>query len=696
MKEEPKKGSYNRLVNASSPYLLQHAKDPVDWFEWEEGLVEAKRLNKPLLLSIGYAACHWCHVMHQESFSDEVTARIMNDLFVNVKIDREERPDLDFYFQTQVAFLTNGRGGWPLTVFCTSEGKAFSGGTYFPKDSAYGLPSFKQVLKYIHRKYYASSDQIEELTKNLQKLSVERYEVGVIPEEYLTIEIIDDFLERLVNNYDESYGGFGNTGPKFPQVTELRFLLSQYYRKGMKQEILDIVINSFDKMSSGGIYDHIGYGFHRYSVDRNWLVPHFEKMLYDNAQILLLATELFQITGLRKYKDIAQEIILYLKREMLSPEGGFYSSQDADMDGKEGSFFIWSKDEIKEVLGDIEGEQFARYFNISEKGNFENGYSILSRSKYLESEMEKDPKVKEKVEEYKKKLFAYRENRKKPFVNENIILSWNALIIGTLGYASFVMKEEEYFNLANKTLQYILSDMKDKNSYVLYRNSLKGKKNSLAFSEDYSLLIQALLTLFSISGNREYLLKAINLQKALDDKFWDRSAGVYFVSSRDLTDFTIPDKPVVVFSMPSSNSVSLENLTRLYFYTGEQEFQRKAERLSKFLIGWSKTHGHLNGDGFQALDLFLNKSLEIIAIKKENEICEDSAIFPLLQSYISQSILLITHKSHLARLMDLVLIKDKIKAIYSQESENDIVFICKDFVCSLPLTSANEVKTHLV
>ncbi|UCE14446.1 MAG: thioredoxin domain-containing protein, partial [Candidatus Heimdallarchaeota archaeon] len=445
----------NHLKNETSPYLQQHMYNPVEWYPWEEGLAKAKETNKPLLISIGYAACHWCHVMEEESFKDLETAELMNEHFINIKIDREERPDLDSLYQKAVSLLTRRAGGWPLTVFATPTGDVFTGGTYFPKKATHGLPSFKQVIKYVAKEYQKNSNQIQDLTQ--QVLSHLREQSSVTPSNDTSnlSDILDSSLIQLREQIDDIFGGFGFQ-PKFPQVSDLRFLLLSYYRRQKNRELLKPITLTLDNMAMGGIYDHLGYGFHRYSVDRKWLVPHFEKMLYDNAQLILLYLEAYQATKRERYAEIAHEIIEYLQREMVDSDyGGFYSSQDADSEGIEGKFFVWTPNEIQTILGDEVGEKFTRYYGVTKDGNFEYGYSVLHETAELAKDKEKDTTW-EEIKQLKRRLFLHREKREKPFLNDNIIVAWNALTIHALTRASFVLDEPDYITMAEKAASFIL------------------------------------------------------------------------------------------------------------------------------------------------------------------------------------------------------------------------------------------------
>jgi uncharacterized protein YyaL (SSP411 family) len=689
------RGMQNRLSNATSPYLLQHKNNPVSWYEWEEGLERAKDANKPILLSIGYAACHWCHVMAHESFEDPETAALMNEYFINIKVDREERPDLDSHFQTAVALLTAGRGGWPLTVFCTPDGKAFAGGTYFPKTQTYGLPSFKQVLEYIHREYQKNQTSIQEVTKKVIKALEERNKVNLVNEIQPTQDLIDRHLAHLIDKFDPIFGGFGLSGPKFPQISDLRFLLVSAYRRSNNKELLEKVTKTFDNMAAGGIYDHLGSGFHRYSVDRKWLIPHFEKMLYDNAQLLFLCLELFQATKNQGYTDIAKEIINYLTKEMMDENNScFYSSQDADSEGKEGEFFVWTPEEINSVLGIEKGRLFSKYYDVMDEGNFERGKSILNETSTLRSSIDNGDVTWEEIIQLKQKLFEHREKRPKPFLNKNIIVSWNALVFQALSRASFVLNDPELLERVEKGINFILKDLKDLTTGRLYRNFC-GESKVLAFSEDYSLLIHALIELFAVSGKRTYLEEAIQLQSILDNEFWDDQSNGYYLTGSWQDDLSVREKPVVVFSIPSTNAICLENLLRLYHYTNNDFYLIRADSQAQFLASWEETQGYLNGDAFIALDLYINKPIEIISFIGKKTAEFDSTEDYLRTNYLPQSVFLQVNEALTDELQDLSLLELRLKSQNSKDWSSGTTFICKNFVCSVPLRNGTEIGYYL-
>ena len=420
----------NRLIHETSPYLLQHAHNPVDWYPWgEEALSRAKKEDRPILLSIGYSSCHWCHVMEKESFENEAIAGIMNERFINIKVDREERPDLDELYMNAVQVMT-GSGGWPMTVFLTPDLIPFHAGTYFPPEDRGGMPGFSKVLAIVSDYYRSHREEVGKMEAQLKEALHQIVEV-VPSQEALSDESCQRPFNALESQFDPIYGGFGNA-PKFPSSMALSFLL-RYWKSTGSKKALEMVEITLEKMANGGIYDHLGGGLHRYSVDERWLIPHFEKMLYDNALLSRSYFEAYQATGKERYRDVGEAILNYVLREMKSPEGGFYSTQDADSEGEEGKFYVWTRDEIKEVLGKEKGTPFCAYYGVATEGNFEGGKSVLHIASTLEkvSQLYGMPVVelKKVLEEGRKKLYAEREKRVRPGRDEKILTSWNGLMI---------------------------------------------------------------------------------------------------------------------------------------------------------------------------------------------------------------------------------------------------------------------------
>ncbi|MCS6925486.1 MAG: thioredoxin domain-containing protein, partial [Candidatus Binatia bacterium] len=499
----------NRLIHETSPYLLQHAHNPVDWYPWgEEAFAKAKAENKPILLSVGYSACHWCHVMEHESFENEEIATLMNELFVNVKVDREERPDVDEIYMNAVQMLT-GRGGWPLTVFLTPEGKPFYGGTYFPPVDRHNIPGFARVLRAVAQAYAERPHEVERATAQivaqLEKLSHHQQTARPLHEDTLA-----KAAASLAQYVDPVYGGLGGA-PKFPNSSVFAFFLRQYHATG-DTRYLEVTTHTLRKMAAGGVYDHLGGGFHRYSVDARWLVPHFEKMLYDNALLARLYLEAYRATTDPFFRHVAADILAYVEREMRDPQGGFYSTQDADSEGEEGKFFLWSREEVMRVLGDEVGEIFCRYYDVTEVGNFEHR-NILHPTLTLEQLAALFRRDREEVErllaEARRMLFAVRETRVKPLRDEKMLTSWNGLMISAFVDAYLTLGETRYVEIAQQAADFLLTHLYTDGRLLHCFKDGQAKFN--AYLDDYAFLAAALLDLYEATFDHAYLTRAVEL-----------------------------------------------------------------------------------------------------------------------------------------------------------------------------------------
>src|SRR2546421_1064994 len=449
----------NALINETSPYLLQHAHNPVDWHAWnEEALAKARAENKPILLSIGYSACHWCHVMEHESFENEAIAKLMNENFVNIKVDREERPDLDQIYMNAVQMMT-GQGGWPMTMFLTPDGVPFYGGTYFPPEDRYNMPGFPRVLMSVAEAYRSQPDQVAHTSTSMLG-ELRRVGLAIASREVLTDEVLDAAYRRIAANYDRKNGGFGGA-PKFPPVMTLEFFMHMHYRKH-SPEALEMIEHTCRKMAEGGMYDQLGGGFHRYSTDAHWLVPHFEKMLYDNAQLSRLYLHLYQLTKDDFARRIAEETLDYVVREMTDSSGGFYSTQDADSEGEEGKFFVWSKQEIDATLEEKNARLFCDYFDVSDEGNFEGG-NILHVTSSLEDVAARHRlstnEAREVIDHARRTLFQIRERRIKPDRDEKILTAWNGLMLASFAEGSAILERPDYAEVAEKNARFLLANL---------------------------------------------------------------------------------------------------------------------------------------------------------------------------------------------------------------------------------------------
>lgn len=560
----------NRLIDEKSPYLLQHAHNPVDWYPWgEEAFVKSESEDKPIFLSIGYSSCHWCHVMERESFEDEQVADILNKDFISIKVDREERPDIDSIYMSVCQALT-GSGGWPLTIIMTPDKKPFFAGTYFPKKSKYGYPGLIDILKKIISKWKQNKNILIESGNSIVN-SMKEYS-GISSQEELNKELIAEAFQAFSKSFDEDYGGFSEA-PKFPSPHNISFIL-MYWNAYGENKALEMVKTSLNHIYKGGIFDHIGFGFSRYSVDKKWLVPHFEKMLYDNALLAYAYAEGYQATGNNLYKQVTEKIFTYVLRDMTSPDGAFYSAEDADSEGKEGRFYLWSKYEIKKVLGTDDGELFCRYYNMTEGGNFEHKNipnlieTDLSSLEFLS--------INDKLEKFIEKLFLYREKRIHPFKDDKIITSWNGLMAASLAYGGRVLGEDGYIKAADKALSLIFSRLQNENGRLL-STIREGNAANLGFLDDYAFVISALIEMYEASFEIEYLEKALKLNNDMFDIFWDDNNGGLFLSGWDNEELIFKSKDAYDGAIPSGNSVAAMNNIRLSKITGNSELEERAE-----------------------------------------------------------------------------------------------------------------------
>ncbi|MGB7951568.1 MAG: thioredoxin domain-containing protein, partial [Candidatus Binatia bacterium] len=544
----------NRLIHETSPYLIQHAHNPVDWYPWgDEAFQKAKSENRPILLSIGYSACHWCHVMERESFENETIAALMNDQFINIKVDREERPDLDEIYMNAVQMLT-GRGGWPMTVFLTPEGKPFYGGTYYPPEDRYGVPGLPKILQGVAKAYRDKPQDVERSVEQILE-GLQRMSRSAESEQLFSREIIAQSAEQLAQAYDAEHGGLGRA-PKFPNVGAYELFL-RHYHQAKTDRFLEMVTHTLTEMARGGIYDHLGGGFHRYSVDDKWLVPHFEKMLYDNSQLVRIYAEVYCVTRQPLFKQVVDETMSYLLREMLHTEGGFYSTQDADSEGEEGKFFVWTVEEISRILGPDSSEIFCRMYDVTEQGNFE-GQNILHPILNFEQTgklFRRDPgEVESLVSAAEQKLFHERENRMKPFRDEKILTSWNGLMLSGLAAAIKISPLPPYLEAAKRTVDFLFSKM-FRDGYLLHTYK-SGAAKILGYLDDYAFLAAGLLDLFESTLERVNLDRALELTEVMIREFWDENSGGFFYTGQSHERLIAQSKPIFDGSIPSGNAVA--------------------------------------------------------------------------------------------------------------------------------------------
>ena len=571
------KSEPNKLINEKSPYLLQHANNPVEWYPWgDEAFEKARSEDKPIFLSIGYSTCHWCHVMAHESFEDPYVAKLLNEGFVSIKVDREERPDIDKIYM-MVCQLMTGSGGWPLTIIMTPDKKPFFAGTYFPKESRFGRIGMVDLVKRVENLWV---NERKQLLESSEKIIFALQDAGAeSPGRSLTESVLKKAYSLLSGRYDKNNGGFGNA-PKFPTPHNLLFLLRFWKRTG-NGEALKMVEKTLGAMRMGGIYDHIGFGFHRYSTDPNWLVPHFEKMLYDQALLTLAYLEAYQATGKKVYANTAKEVLTYVLRDMVSTEGGFYSAEDADSEGVEGKFYVWSKAEIEEILGIEDAKIFAKLYNVDVNGNFleeaireKTGKNIVHLSSQLPDTYSTD------IESLRNKLFEAREKRIRPHKDDKILTDWNGLMIAAFAKAGYILNEPKYIQVAEKAVEFILNQMKNSEGRLLHRYR-EGGADILAFIDDYAFLIWGLITLYEATFETSYLKNAIMLAEEQLKLFWDSSIGAFFFTAEDAESLLTRQKETYDGAIPSGNSVAMLNLLRLAQLTGDDKYEKKADQIGR-------------------------------------------------------------------------------------------------------------------
>ncbi len=657
----------NRLSQEKSPYLLQHAHNPVDWYSWgDEAFAKARREDKPIFLSIGYATCHWCHVMERESFENENIAAIMNEFFVNIKVDREERPDVDQIYMASVQAMT-GHGGWPLSAFLTPDLKPFFGGTYFPPSSRHGRPGFPDILKEMARLWREDRPKLLDWGQQLyDALNDQSHHGGG----ELSVDIFTRVLAHLKENFDAEEGGFGSA-PKFPRSDTLSLLLRMHKRTGDK-EALTMVQKTLDKMARGGIYDHLGGGFHRYSTDRYWLAPHFEKMLYDNALLIKTYLEAYQVDKNPMWKSVVEETIHYVLRDMTSPEGGFYSAEDADSEGVEGKFYVWDEKELENILSSEDASAIKKYFHTKPAGNFE-GHNILHLQPNDDWQQRQTPALSSLMS----KLLTHRTQRIPPLKDDKILTSWNGLMISALAKASQVIGSEAYLLVAQKSAQFILSTLyRDGTLYRRYRDGDVRYEGGL---EDYSFFIQALLDLYESDFNEEWIKTAIALEKKTTSLFWDKDAGGYFASLKDPT-LVARMKEIYDGAIPSGNSIMALNLLRLEAFTSDAAFGKRAEDLLNAFSGFVSRNPQATPALLMAYDWLHDSVKEIAIIGPKNTSSLKQELLSLHQHFLPNKIIAY-HDAPAQSLLPLL--KDR-----PASSGNDIqIFLCENQTCRQPVTS---------
>ncbi len=679
----------NRLIHETSPYLLQHAHNPVDWYPWgEEAFAKAKTENKPILLSVGYSACHWCHVMEHESFENEPIATLMNELFVNIKVDREERPDVDDIYMSAVQMLT-GRGGWPMTVFLTPEGKPFYGGTYFPPVDRHNIPGFPRILTAVAQAYKERPQDVERATSqilsNLEKMT-HRQETS----RPLQIDTLASTTASLAQHVDHTHGGLGGA-PKFPNSMVFALFLRQYHTTH-NELYLQMTTHTLRKMAEGGVYDHLGGGFHRYSVDERWLVPHFEKMLYDNALLTRLYLETYQVSEEPFFRQVAEEILAYVEREMRHPDGGFYSTQDADSEGEEGKFFLWSRDEVIGILGDDVGEIFCRYYDVTDVGNFEHRnilhptLTFEQLSKLFRRDTDEASRV---IAEARQKLFTAREKRVKPFRDEKILTSWNGLMISAFAEAYKVLGIAHYLEIAGQATEFLFAHLYQNGR--LFRSFKDGQAKFNAYLDDYAFFVAALIDLYEATFERSYLDRAVELTEVLLAHFEDTHEGGFFFTSSDHETLISRSKAAFDGAIPSGNSVAAFNLLRLSYLLENPDYLTKAEQVLRLFYDAMEQNPFGFSNMLGALDFFLRRPKEIVLLGDKNAAATTEMLGRIHRLFVPNKTIRCLDTQGAA--------EEKIPSVLAGRTQVDgtlTVYVCHNFTCSLPVTEWGALQELLI
>jgi len=675
--------SENKLGHESSPYLLQHAKNPVHWHAWnEEALGRAKKENKPIFLSVGYSSCHWCHVMAHESFEDEEIAKIMNENFVNIKVDREERPDLDDIYQ-KACQMTTGQGGWPLSVFLTPDQRPFYVGTYFPALDSYGRPGFGSLCRQLAQSWKEKPKDIEKAADNFMQ-NLGKLQQHQAPSK-IDKSILDEAAINLLQIADATYGGFGQA-PKFPNASNLSFMF-RYSKLSGISKFQKFALLTLKKMAKGGIFDQIGGGFHRYSTDARWLVPHFEKMLYDNALLPIVYSEAYQITKDPFFGNVVKKTLDYVIREMTSSDGTFFSAQDADTNGEEGQTFVWKKQEIEKILGQ-DSEIFCIYYDVTDGGNFE-GNTILANNinasslgfKFGKSE----PEIENLISKCSEKLLEIRNKREQPGKDDKIITSWNGLMVSAFLSGYRITDNSKYLDAAKQSIDFFESNF-EKN-HILHRTFKNAEPKLNGYLDDYAYMANASVDMFENTSQPKYLSFATNLANYLITHFWDDSTNGFFFTSDDHEKLIMRPKNNYDLSMPSGNSVAAYVLLKLYHITQNKQFLEIAKKIIESQAISAAENPFAFGYLLNALYLYYQKPTEITIINGKNS----ELVSSLRKKFLPESIMvLIESQSNLEAL-------SKHPFFSGKEFQNDktTVFVCKNFSCSLPLSDLSEIEKEL-
>ncbi len=688
------KNHTNQLFHEKSPYLLQHAYNPVDWFPWgDKAFTAAKKEDKPIFLSIGYSTCHWCHVMERESFENPRIAKLMNNAFVNIKVDREERPDIDSLYMS-VAQMMTGSGGWPLTIIMTPDKRPFFAATYIPPESRFGRIGMDELIPEIQRLWKQDRKRLDTISKNIQE-SLETSAQGSSGAQ-LEEGVLELAFDRLKERFDEQYGGFGFR-PKFPSPHNLLFLL-RYWKRTQNGDALRMVEKTLQAMRLGGIFDHVGFGFHRYSTDPKWLLPHFEKMLYDQAMLTMAYAEAYQATKKDEYGQTVREIITYVSRDMTSPEGGFYSAEDADSEGEEGKFYVWTVKEVRKVLSKKEADAYLRVYNLTADGNFleeATGKRMGTNIPHLQNSLAAEAKAQKMtakaflqiLEGAREKLFAVREQRIHPHKDDKILTDWNGLMIAALAKAARVLDEPSFIEAAKRATTFVLTQMQNEEGRLLHRYR-DGEAAIPAFLDDYAFMIWGLLELYETTLEPEYLQKVIDLNTELLTHFWDENHGGFFFTADDAEDLLVRKKDAYDGAIPSGNSVAMMNLLRIARLTAESELESKATKIGQAFAGDVLSAPPGFTLMISSVDFAVGPSFEIVIVGDPAADDTQTMIKAINDQFIPNKVSLLIptddRAEHIVQLAPFV--KD-----YTALDGKPTAYICSNHVCQNPTTDTQKM-----
>jgi uncharacterized protein YyaL (SSP411 family) len=700
MAESFRAGHANRLIAETSPYLLQHAHNPVDWHPWgPEALERARVDDKPILLSVGYSACHWCHVMAHESFEDPETAALMNESFVNIKVDREERPDIDAIYMEAVQAMA-GNGGWPMTVFLTPQGKPFYGGTYFPPTPRYGMPAFSQVLAAVAEAWRERRHELEEAGERMADALNRSASVRSPDNVTLTPDVTEQAARKLALSHDSIEGGFGSA-PKFPQPMNLDFLLQTYRRTG-GPALLAVVTLTLDKMMHGGIYDHLGGGFHRYSTDDHWLVPHFEKMLYDNAQLARVYLHAWQLTANPEYCRVVEETLDYVLREMVSPEGGIRSTQDADSEGEEGKFFLWTPAQVTALLSPEDARLFMAYYGITERGNFREGgpgANILNVSRSADAVAVAEGITPEMLAVALRRgravLFTAREQRIHPGRDDKVLVEWNGLMIEALAEAGAALGREDYLSAARNAAAFILEHMhapSNDDGARLYRTYKDGQAKLNAYLEDYAAIGLGLVALYQADFDLRWLQAALQMAGTILSQFHDSEGGAFFQTAHDHERLVTRRKDLVDSAVPSGNALTAELLLRLAALSGRRDYVPVATEVMFILAEAMRAQPAAFGRLLAALDLYVYPGREIAIVGEPTDARAQALLAEIRGRYLPDTVVALAPSEEAAERQAGVV---PLLAGRGQVGARPTAFVCRNFVCNLPVTEPTQLAEQL-